>query len=128
MERDDGEHEKKYYEVKDQRYLEEESFIDRIEGQKREVENAVYDVSIEVIAWKVSKVTGITQESVYFDSASEEKIPYYDCLTLRTLPDSERVFSQQEEEQQEQHRLIRALTGTIHHFFGGFPPSVCQCH
>lgn len=82
MERVDGEHEKKYYEVKDQRYLEEESFIDRIEGQKREVENAVYDVSIEVIAWKVSKVTGITQESVYFDSAGEEKIPYYDCLTL----------------------------------------------
>jgi hypothetical protein len=24
--------------------------------------------------------------------------------------------------------LIRALTGTLHHFFGGFSPSVCQCH
>jgi hypothetical protein len=24
--------------------------------------------------------------------------------------------------------LIRALTGTLHHFFGGFPPSVRQRH
>jgi hypothetical protein len=24
--------------------------------------------------------------------------------------------------------LIRALTGTLHHFFGGFSPSVRQCH
>jgi len=72
MERLDGEHEGKYYEVKDQRYLGEESFIDRIEGQKREAENAVYDVSIEVIAREVSKVTGITQESLYGLSRSRE--------------------------------------------------------
>jgi hypothetical protein len=24
--------------------------------------------------------------------------------------------------------LICALTGTLHHFFGGFSPSVRQCH
>ena len=58
--------------VKNQRYLGEESFIDRIEGQKREAENAVYDVSIEVIAREVSKVTGITQESLYGLSRSRE--------------------------------------------------------
>jgi len=72
MERLDGEHEGKYYEVKDQRYLGEESFIDRIEGQKGEAENSVYDVPIEVIAREVSKATGITQESLYSLTRSRE--------------------------------------------------------
>jgi putative transposase len=72
MEEVDGEHEKKYYEVKDQRYLGEESFVDRIEGQKREAENSAYDVPIEVIAREVRKVTGITQESLYSLSRSRE--------------------------------------------------------
>ncbi len=39
----------------------------------------------------------------------------------RSVPGSEGVFNQQEKEQQ---GLIRALTGTLHHFFGGFSPSV----
>ena len=38
------------------------------------------------------------------------------------------VFNQQEKEQEEQKKLIHALTGTIHHFFGGFSPSVCGRH
>ena len=42
------------------------------EGQKREVENTVYDVPIEVIAREVSKVTGITQESLYSLTRSRE--------------------------------------------------------
>ncbi len=46
----------------------------------------------------------------------------------RGVPGSERVFDQQEKEQEEQQRLIRALTGTLHHFFGGFSPSVRQHH
>jgi hypothetical protein len=72
MERLDGGHEGKYYEVKDQRYLGDESFIDRIEGQKREAENAVYDVRIEDVAREVSKVTGITHESLYGLSRGRE--------------------------------------------------------
>ena len=46
----------------------------------------------------------------------------------RGVPGSEGVFDQQEKEQEEQKGLIRALTGTLHHFFGGFSPSVRQCH
>ena len=46
----------------------------------------------------------------------------------RGIPGSERVFDQQEKEQEEQQGLIRALTGTLHHFFGGFSPSVRQHH
>ena len=46
----------------------------------------------------------------------------------RGLPGSEGVFDEQEKEQGEQKGLIRALTGTLHHFFGGFSPSVRQRH
>jgi hypothetical protein len=46
----------------------------------------------------------------------------------RGVPSSEGVFNQQEKEQEEQQGLIRALTGTLHHFFGGFFPSVRQRH
>ena len=46
----------------------------------------------------------------------------------RCIPGSEGVFDQQEKEQEEQKGLIRALTDTLHHFFGGFSPSVRQCH
>jgi len=46
----------------------------------------------------------------------------------RGVPGSEGVFDQQEKEQEEQKGLIRALTGTLHHFFGGFSPSIRQRH
>ncbi len=46
----------------------------------------------------------------------------------RGVPGSEGVFDQQEKEQEEQQGLIRALTGTLHHFFGGFFPSVRPRH
>jgi len=46
----------------------------------------------------------------------------------RGIPGPERVFDQQEKEQEDQKGLIRALTGTLHHFFGGFSPSVCPRH
>jgi hypothetical protein len=39
----------------------------------------------------------------------------------RGVPGSEGVFDQQEKEQEEQQDLIRALTGTLHHFFIFFP-------
>jgi hypothetical protein len=46
----------------------------------------------------------------------------------RGVPSAERVFDQQEKEQEEQKGLIRGLTGTLHHFFGGFSPSIRPCH
>ena len=46
----------------------------------------------------------------------------------RGVPGPEGVLDQQEKEQEEQKRLIRALTGTLHHFFGGFSPSVRPRH
>lgn len=52
-------HQEKYYEVKDQRYLGGESFIDRIEVEKRDTGNVLYDIPIEVIAEEVSRATGI---------------------------------------------------------------------
>ena len=42
----------------------------------------------------------------------------------RGVSGSEGVLDEQEKEQEEQERLIRALTGTLHHFFGGFSPSL----
>ena len=40
----------------------------------------------------------------------------------RGVPGSEGVSDLEEKAQEEQQELIRALTGTLHHFFGGFPP------
>ena len=42
----------------------------------------------------------------------------------RGVPGPEGVFDLEEKEQEEQESLIRALTGTLHHFFGGFSPSL----
>ena len=58
-------HQDKYYKVKDQRYLGDESFIDRIQIEKRDRENVVYDIPIEVIAQKVSQATGIPLNRLY---------------------------------------------------------------
>jgi hypothetical protein len=44
----------------------------------------------------------------------------------RGIRGSTGVFDQQEKEQEEQKGLIHALTGILHHFFGGFSPSVRQ--
>ena len=41
----------------------------------------------------------------------------------RGVPGAEGVLDLEEKTQEEQEGLIRALTGTLHHFFGGFSPS-----
>ena len=46
----------------------------------------------------------------------------------RSVPGSEGVFDLEEKEQEEQERLIYAMTGTLHHFFGGFSPSIRPRH
>jgi hypothetical protein len=43
-------HEEKYYQLKDQRYLGEESFNDRIEIEEKDPENWVYDISLGAIS------------------------------------------------------------------------------
>ncbi len=46
----------------------------------------------------------------------------------RGVPGSEGVLNLEEKAQEEQEGLIRALTGTLHHFFGGFSPSFRPRH
>jgi putative transposase len=58
-------HQKNFYEVKDQRFLGEESFIKRIEGEKRGGEKEVFDILIEVIAKAVSKASEIGLGRMY---------------------------------------------------------------
>ena len=58
-------HQQKFYEVKDQRFLGEENFINRIENERRNSESVVYEIPIEVIAREVSKVCGIAIERLH---------------------------------------------------------------
>jgi chromosomal replication initiation ATPase DnaA len=52
-------------EVKDQRYLGGEEFINRIEGEKKRTESVIYDIPVEVIAREVSKVFGVMEDRLY---------------------------------------------------------------
>lgn len=42
----------------------------------------------------------------------------------RGVTSAEGVSDLEEKEQKEQQKLINTLIGTIHHYFGGFSPSV----
>jgi len=46
----------------------------------------------------------------------------------RGVASSKGVSDLEEKAQEEQEDLIRALVSTVHHFFGGFSPSVCPRH
>ena len=46
----------------------------------------------------------------------------------RGVPGSKGVSDLEEKAQEEQQELIRALTSTLHHFFGGFSPSLRPRH
>ena len=58
-------HQEKFYKVKDQRYLGDESFINRVESETKGKENVVYDIPIEVIAREVSKASGVAIDQLY---------------------------------------------------------------
>ena len=58
-------HQEKFYEVKDQRYLGEEKFINRIEDEKRDRKSVVYEIPMEVIVGEVSKACGVTIDRLY---------------------------------------------------------------
>ncbi len=67
-------HEEKYYQVKEQRYLGEDSFIERIETGRKEAESWVYDVSLEAISQEVSRATGITSDRLYSTTRDREGV------------------------------------------------------
>jgi len=46
----------------------------------------------------------------------------------RGVSGPEGVSDLEEKAQEEQQGLIRVLIGTLHHFWGGFPPSVRSRH
>jgi len=71
----DGGHQEKFYEVKDQRYLGDEDFINRIEDQKRRAKSVIYDIPIENIAREVSKACGVALDRLY-SLTSERKGAY----------------------------------------------------
>jgi REP element-mobilizing transposase RayT len=65
-------HQEKYYEVKDQRFLGEDSFIDGIGVERGDKEIAVYDIPIEVIVEEVSRATGVSRDRLYSVTRSRE--------------------------------------------------------
>lgn len=60
-----GDHEEKYYRVKDQCYLGEENFINRVEEERKEPKDWVYDISLEAIIQEVSQVLKISEGKMY---------------------------------------------------------------
>jgi len=58
-------HEEKYYRVKDQRYLGEDEFVDKVEGLKKKHEPWYWDISLEKIVLEVLRETGIPRDQVY---------------------------------------------------------------
>ncbi len=58
-------HEKKYYQVKDQRYLGEDEFVDKVEGLKKNHEPRYWEISLEKIVLEVLREMGIPRDQVY---------------------------------------------------------------
>ena len=58
-------HQKKYYEVKDQRYLGEDEFIDQIERIKTRADPALFEIPLEEIAKEVVNHMAIGRDRMY---------------------------------------------------------------
>jgi putative transposase len=67
-----GGHQEKYYKVKDQRYLGEDSFINQIEAERSKPEGWVYEVPLKAISQEVSRVTGIREDRLYSATRDRE--------------------------------------------------------
>jgi putative transposase len=59
-----GGHEKKYYQVKDQRYLGKDAFVERVEMEKQP-ENWVYEIPLETISREVARAIGCGEDELY---------------------------------------------------------------
>ena len=60
-----GGHEEKYYQVKAQRYLGEDAFVERIEREKKESEDWMYEIPLEVISREVAKAIGCREDELH---------------------------------------------------------------
>jgi len=67
-----GEHQGKYYQVKDQRYLGEDDFIERIEEERKQSESWIYDVPLEAISEQVGRAMGIRVEKLHSATRGRE--------------------------------------------------------
>jgi putative transposase len=67
-----GGHEEKYYRVRDQRYLGEDSFVERVEKERKEPQSWVYEVSLEDISEETSVAMGIRREKLYSRARERE--------------------------------------------------------
>ena len=65
-------HEDKYYRVKDQRYLGEDSFVQRVEKERKEPQGWVYEVPLEAISEETSTAMGITRHKLYSTTRDRE--------------------------------------------------------
>ena len=58
-------HQRRYYEVKDQRFLGEDEFIERIQSSKTLDSPVLFNIPIEEIVVEVSKGAGVTRDRMY---------------------------------------------------------------
>ena len=58
-------HEQKYYQVKDQRYLGEDEFVEKVEGLKKSHEPSYWEVPVENIVEEVIRSAGIPRHRLY---------------------------------------------------------------
>jgi len=65
-------HEEKYYRVKDQRYLGEDSFVERIEKERKEPQGWVYEVPLGAISEETSIAMGMTRDKLYSTTRDRE--------------------------------------------------------
>jgi chromosomal replication initiation ATPase DnaA len=62
-----GGHEKKYYQLKNQRYLGEDAFIERIETEGKKSEDWTYEIPLKVIGREVSRAMTAEEDELYSD-------------------------------------------------------------
>jgi chromosomal replication initiation ATPase DnaA len=58
--------------VKDQQYLGEDDFIERIEEERKGLERWVYDVPLQAISEEVSRAMGIRADRLHFGTRGRE--------------------------------------------------------
>ncbi len=68
-------HQEKYYRVKDQRYLGEDEFVEKIEGRKKSSEGEYREIPLEVICREVMDKIGIPEDRLY--SLSRDRLGAY---------------------------------------------------
>jgi hypothetical protein len=62
-----GGHEKKYYQLKNQRYLGEDAFIEQIETEGKKSEDWTYEIPLKVIGREVSRAMTAEEDELYSD-------------------------------------------------------------